>query len=526
MTSNGKRMLVAAVALSAAVLFFALLLNTWVVDDAYITFRSVDNFIHGHGLRWNIDERVQSYTHPLWMFLMIPFAAATGEFFYTSIFVSLALAIAAMVVSASFLTDRFRADLWKFVFFAWAIVASKAVLDYTSSGLENALLYLLAALFMTVFFRLGKPIHPADAGKLFVLATLSYVTRQDTLLLFLPALVYVLVEAGKSIRIPRLLLIIFIATLPATLWTAFSLFYYGYIFPNTSYAKLTYSGITPALRAARGWEYLVNSIQWDFPSYVILLGAAALAWKKRDSFAGRILVGIIFYYLYVVLAAASATHMSGRFFALPLFMAMLVCARLMDGAKIASAVTGLLILFAILNPISSLKYGTRFYHPFKEEAYCIDTKYWVGTEGAALINWQPGRKLPDLKWLHYGERVRTLPGKAQLCTEHGGQAIGFLGFAAGPDKFIVDPLGLGDALLAHIPADPIRFYWKSGHFARTIPDGYMESIEKNTNAIKDPKLHEYYGIIREITRGPLFSMHRMKLILNMNLGKYRHLTVK
>jgi hypothetical protein len=48
----------------------AFIRNAWICDDAYITFRTVDNFIQGYGLRWNIQERVQTYTHPLWMFLL------------------------------------------------------------------------------------------------------------------------------------------------------------------------------------------------------------------------------------------------------------------------------------------------------------------------------------------------------------------------------------------------------------------------------------------------------------------------
>ncbi|EMO03780.1 hypothetical protein LEP1GSC116_0769, partial [Leptospira interrogans serovar Icterohaemorrhagiae str. Verdun HP] len=41
-------------------------------DDSFITFRVVDNFLNGYGLRWNPLERVQVYTHPLWLFLLIP----------------------------------------------------------------------------------------------------------------------------------------------------------------------------------------------------------------------------------------------------------------------------------------------------------------------------------------------------------------------------------------------------------------------------------------------------------------------
>jgi len=46
------------------------IVKPWIGDDSLITFRSVDNFINGYGLRFNIGERVQSYTHPLWMFLL------------------------------------------------------------------------------------------------------------------------------------------------------------------------------------------------------------------------------------------------------------------------------------------------------------------------------------------------------------------------------------------------------------------------------------------------------------------------
>jgi arabinofuranosyltransferase len=47
-------------------LFAVVLCRTaWVGDDAYITFRTVDNLVHGYGARWNVDERVQAYTHPL-----------------------------------------------------------------------------------------------------------------------------------------------------------------------------------------------------------------------------------------------------------------------------------------------------------------------------------------------------------------------------------------------------------------------------------------------------------------------------
>ncbi len=44
--------------------------NAWLHEDAFITYRSVDNLINGYGPTWNITERVQTYTHPLWFFVV------------------------------------------------------------------------------------------------------------------------------------------------------------------------------------------------------------------------------------------------------------------------------------------------------------------------------------------------------------------------------------------------------------------------------------------------------------------------
>ena len=57
--------------------------NSWIAEDAYITLRTVGNFLHGFGLRWNIAERVQSYTHPLWFFLLSFGVFVTNEVYYT-----------------------------------------------------------------------------------------------------------------------------------------------------------------------------------------------------------------------------------------------------------------------------------------------------------------------------------------------------------------------------------------------------------------------------------------------------------
>ena len=85
-----------------------LLIETaWISDDAYITFRSVENFIHGYGLVHNLGERVQVFTHPFWFFVMSGFNYVTqrigmlnawAQMYYVNLFLSVLLSIGTVLL--------------------------------------------------------------------------------------------------------------------------------------------------------------------------------------------------------------------------------------------------------------------------------------------------------------------------------------------------------------------------------------------------------------------------------------------
>src|SRR5262245_36279099 len=101
--------------------------------------RTVDNFTAGRGLTWNPGERVQAYTHPLWMFLLSGFYAITPDAFYVQYMLSLALSLAAVLVFAFGVgATPLTTTLGLAVF-----VLSKAFVDYSTSGLENPATHLL-----------------------------------------------------------------------------------------------------------------------------------------------------------------------------------------------------------------------------------------------------------------------------------------------------------------------------------------------------------------------------------------------
>ncbi len=150
--------------------FIWLLIQTaWVSDDAFITFRSVENFIHGYGPVFNIGERVQTFTHPLWFllqsganFVIQRFGAlnAWGQMYYVNLALSIFISILVALVVAFGIARSTRGA----VLGLSIMVLSKAFVDYSTSGLENTLTNLILALFLLIYLRkppaLDRPPNP------------------------------------------------------------------------------------------------------------------------------------------------------------------------------------------------------------------------------------------------------------------------------------------------------------------------------------------------------------------------------
>jgi arabinofuranosyltransferase len=88
-------------------------------------------------------------------------------------------------------------------------------------------------------------------------------------------------------------------------------------------------------------------------------------------------------------------------------------------------------------------------------------------------------------------------------------------YYADPKFHIIDPLALSDPVLARIPADG-----RVGHYTRDLPEGYVQSIRTGENWLKKDSMAEYYGHMRTITDGDLWSLQRLETIVRMNTGQY------
>ena len=499
MTAAARRWQVAAATLFA--LFGVVLVRTaWLSDDAYITLRTVDNFVNGYGLRWNVVERVQTYTHPLWMFLLAVPYAVTREPFFTMVLPQMAIAL----VTVWMLAFRIAADRLTACLALLLLVFSKAFVEYSTSGLENPLTHVLLVLFLVAFWRDRR-----DQRVLWVLASLLMLTRLDAGLLVLPMLTVAWRDAPRGTRLRDAA----IGLSPLVAWEVFSIVYYGFPFPNTAYAKLQ-TGVAASDLMRQGLLYFADGVRRD----PVTLGAsaviAAAALRRDPRGAWPIVAGMALYYGYIV--RIGGDFMMGRFLSAPYVCAVALFAhrpwsawpRALAAAAIAIATLG---TFATTRP--PITSGS--------ETFVLSGTEGMGLSGIAderafyyrytgLLRWTREVPLP-----HNEEEVRGRDTRVRGARVVEQASIGLFGYFAGPEIHVVDPFGIGDPLLARRPARP---GWRIGHFQRDIPQRYVESIERGENLIYDSTIAAQYERIRTVTQGPLWSRRRWRAIRQLNLG--------
>jgi len=507
------------VAIGIALLVIALVRTAWLSDDAYITFRTADNVIHGYGPVWNVDERVQTYTHPLWLAICTPAFLLTGEVFFTAIALGAVLTLAVVAL----LGLRLASTRWSLVVCLAALVSSKAFIDFSTSGLENPLTHLLLLSFLWLWW--SEPGGVRRVRRLSFAAGLCLLTRLDLAPLVLPALAWESWRLGPRAAIRP----VFVGMAPVLAWELFSIFYYGSPVPNTAYAKLN-TAMTADIRLRHGLSYLSRTLTSDPVTIPVIAtaGFGLFAHRGRD---WPVAAGIGLFIAYVVLEGGD--WMMGRFLtpAFVLSVGLLSRADWLQrrNPSLAAATTVVCAgLFASWEPAilsgygysraNNLLHGRRTIRPLDDEAKTfaegvMDERRYYSEATGLLKSLSRGLPRPNYEWSVDGVRLRASGERVVVRSN-----IGMLGYFAGPGVHVIDNLGLGDPLLARIPGGTLTS--PMGHFPRAIPDGYVETIASGRNRLVDRDLAAYYDRLHEIISGPLWSRHRLAMLPLFVAGRY------
>ena len=489
--------------------FLAVLIRTaWISDDALITLRTVLNVTHGYGLTYNIAERVQTFTHPLWMALLTAAYTAIGNVYYTTFALSMATSLAAFWLAVTRASSASRAAL-----VAVVLLFSRAFIDFSTSGLENPLSHVLVAVF--VIGAIANRESGVGLRTLWTLTSLLYLTRPDDVLVVAPALLVATWRAptwGARARAAAFGLV------PAAMWTLFALAYFGFPFPNTAYAKLA-TGISARETWLQGGLYLVDSFDRD-PLTMLTIGLGVIAGVTSRGLSRAVAIGIVIDLLYIV--SVGGDFMSGRFMTVPLFAATLILgwrlapapepARGWDAARpvVVGAVTLVLAIAGSRTANIPLFSDSRFDDRGVRPSGITNERGFYFSE----------RSLVHAKRSTFAEpawpRGPALPAAFDVSETCG--LMGVSGIDSGALVHLLDTCALADPLLARLPA-VYNNEWRIGHFRRMIPDGYRESLERRDNRLTDPALRRYYDDLRLAIASPsIWTAARWAAIWRLNTG--------
>jgi arabinofuranosyltransferase len=269
----------------------------------------------------------------------------------------------------------------------------------------------------------------------------------------------------------------------------------------------------------QGLRYMADSLQAD-PITLALLGSGLLlALLAKDRRNLMIAIGAGLYIAYVIWIGGD--FMSGRFLAAPYLCSLLILA-LFDLSRLPKYGLGLLfgmiLLLGLLSPTPTLNFWEVDLTAKERSAMVNDQKisnerrYYAWSTGLLRINRQSSR--PAHPYAEDGVAARQAgPAVTRRIT------VGMFGYYAGPQVHVVDELALGDALLARLPARRVD-QWRIGHFQRTLPAGYLESLRSRSNQLADANLAKYYDALLLVIKGELVDPQRLAAIWKLNSGQY------
>lgn len=263
--------------------------NRFIQDDAFISFRYAENLATGHGLVWNVGERVEGYTNFLWTILMtipfylgmdpVPFSLGLGlVFFPLTLFFTWRLAL--IILGSK------DAGLLAIVLLGTNYTFS----SYATGGLETQM---QACLFVVCLYVAVICMKDGGANIFFailsVLLAIAVLTRPDSAILVAVlclTVIYSIVksESRFSAKTGRLLALIIPLAVIMTVYVAWKLAYYGDILPNTFYAK---AATAPPLKWGIFYLY-VFMLSYLFAP-ILLFGLAGIGQMLRERNQGLLL---------------------------------------------------------------------------------------------------------------------------------------------------------------------------------------------------------------------------------------------
>jgi arabinofuranosyltransferase len=418
-------------------------------DDGFITLRVVSQIVNGNGPVFNIGERVEASTSPLWTYML-----AVGDILtpirleWIAVVSGIALSLAGVtfaVFGARALVRNRQPDELLAPVGALVFVAIAPVWNFSSTGLEVGLVFGWLGLTLWAlaqWSRADAPLPRASA----VLIGLGPLIRPELALYSALFLLIVIVGRRRDDSwADRGRLLAWAVALPVA-YQIFRMGYYASLVPNPAIAK-------EASRARwdEGWEFLGRSVEpyvlW-LPIALLVIGAyvplvrdlRADGRAKPLLVASAFVVGGVVHAVYTVRVGGDFMHAR---LLLPSVFALVAPVAVVPVRK--RYAVSLLVVPWVIAALFFLRSGVD-----------DDGAFVTGEQNAVTIDdFENHLGGPGLPWFrgdgvyYVTEKLPAEPVDGRR-VEVAAYGLGTLGYRLGPDTYVLDLFGLGDAFTSHL----------------------------------------------------------------------------
>ena len=218
------------------------------IDDAFISFRYSVHWAQGHGLTFNVGERVEGYSNFLWVAFLAAASKAGLDVVVVAKVVGLLSLLAVAVFSIRALAAGGQAQFAAVVGLLFIILSNTAYVFLAVGGLETIF---FAALIMLLLDRLRLSNNRLTFGSALLLVLLA-LTRPEGIIFsvaLLPTLWWLGRGQNRRLLLPWLVVVVAYGVFLYWRWR-----YFGALLPNTFYAKPSAATVFGPLGAlANAW---------------------------------------------------------------------------------------------------------------------------------------------------------------------------------------------------------------------------------------------------------------------------------
>jgi arabinofuranosyltransferase len=431
--------------------------HRWTYEDAYVYFRVVDQVFNGNGPVFNAGERVEAVLSPLWLVTLV-----IGEFLspsrleYTAAFLSLASTVVGCVLgvlasrrltSVGASSDRFRLPIGLVV-----LASLWPVWVWSTGGMETGITLCWLGACAFLLSRWATRPGASMPTHALVVFGLGWLVRPD---LLVSSLLFVGVAAfGAPASTARRWRTLLIAAAVPVGYQIFRMGYYGLVLSSASVAR---EDTLP--RPGFGWDYLTDFVAPYYlavPLVAIAIGFyvpfVRLAVRAGDhrrlavvlAIAGS---GIVHAALVIVVGGGDSVHAR---LLIPAVFAMLLPIFVVPAERAYAEVITVTAIWAVACAPLMRPPGSDVARPFTN-GYPGGglTVADAGYPTRGLQGWMDGPGFYTVDpFAVTGLRTPIELSDPDLVVV-AAEAAGALGYALGPDVFVVDLHGAGDPLTGH-----------------------------------------------------------------------------